>query len=215
MTDQNVKMKVSSIPIKRDQDQEELDTFKLSSGSPDQPEIGPGSSDYNPEDPRSSEWRVVAGQGKSVDIPWAGNQSNPLEPIAEWVSYVNNLDRNSFTPYFSPFIPKTKFDYHRLHYESPDQTKLLPDLKQRIPTIPSYESLHNMIEDDEYVENFYMSRLTTVEKCIADAEEQLKIDQDPNFLEKWNELLVFAKNKRHFIQKQLVKLYKNKQGITS
>lgn len=202
MTDQNVKMKTSSIPKQPEQvDQNRADSFQTNSKAAESAKITAGDA-FRPGDAKSNHWKAMNSGGvKSSAVPGLPDE-NILGAIGEFCRDANNKPRGYYQTYKNDFRPKSRFDQLRLFYESPDITKL-SDLKQNLPSVPRFDKMYRMVKDFGYIKRYYKNRLGLIKDLIAHSEDEIKKTDNPEVIKARMEFIDLLRRKETFTKEQL------------
>ena len=202
MSEQNVKLKPKAAiaaPEQNSPKKEEADTYQSGPKVSTVPQWGPGNSGYSPANPKNAQWSQVSKGGIAPGIP-DENVIAPLMPMVEIVD--KNAKESGKQPYMRGYVPRNKFDKHRLYFENPNVASV-EDLKKEFRPIPKFSKIHDQIRDCNYIRNFYANRLGMIHELMEHTKYELENNTNPDYLDARKKFEIFLKEQKIHCEKQL------------
>lgn len=188
MTDQNVKLKSSSVPKILEQaeiEAQRIDTFSTGTDKT-VPQAAPeNGSTYNPEDTRLSGWRTLSGGNvKSVAVPTIETNFDMGEMVEVAETFDSMVTNGEAPPYNAYF--RTPFEALRLKMES--GSSLLKEKEAELKKLlPAFQPLSKLLEtsggDYNWISKYLTNTIHTVTKLRVHNENELKTEKDPGVLQ--------------------------------
>ena len=202
MSDQNVKLQPKAAikaPEQSELKKKETDTYQSGPKVSTAPQWGPGNSGYSPAHPKNAQWSQISKGGISPGIP-DENLLGPLMPMVEVID--KNMKEYGKQPYMRGYVPRNKFDQHRLYFENPNIASV-EDLKKDFRPIPKFSKIYSQIKDCTYIRNFYANRLGMIHELMEHTKYELENNTNPDILDARKEFEIFLKEQKVHCEKQI------------